>query len=432
MSGAAARPLSDLGQSSAPLASVLFVATFLFGLVSLNLYADLASEESRSLALDQLTTLALAAGALLCVARAGLTSLVLQPRAIVVLVFAWLAITSLGAPDVATSLRRLFVAWLFCLSASTLLVLPKDRGQFALLLALCVMIVLGLCYFGVVALPARAIHHASDVGEPALAGDWRGVFEHKNLTAPAMVILLFCSLYLAARWSAPAGWTMAALAMIFLVQSNGKSALGLLAPAMAIAALLVRWPRLGAVLVICVLLALNGLTVGAALVPSIRDFVAALGIDATFTSRTDVWTLATDAIMERPLTGYGFDSFWRTEQLLDSDMASETWAVSAAHAHNSYLETMLDGGVPALVLAVAWLVLLPLKDVALAARRGAERRLTLLYARMWIFALLLACLESSFFKSSGTMMWFVLLIAVSGLHLQARADLAIEETGRGR
>lgn len=422
MTAIVAGPIFSDAPSRPPFASGLFVAIFLFGLVSMHFYADLANEEGRSLALDQLMTLALAAGALFCVARVGLTSLILHPRAIIAIVFVWLAITSLGAPEVTVALRRLFVAWLFCLSASILLVLPRDSRHFAMLLALCVAIVLAMSYFGVAALPARAIHQIYDVGEPALAGDWRGVFEHKNIAAPAMVILVFFSLYLAATWSAPAGWTMVALAMIFLIQTNGKSALALLPLALAMASTLVRWPRLGALLFISVLLAFNGITVGSALSPAIHQFIEGLGVDATFTSRTDVWALAMNAIMERPLTGYGFDAFWRTEHLLQSSLASETWAVTASHAHNSYIEAMLDGGVPALALTVFWLVLLPLRDAAKAKRRTAEPHLTLLYLRIWAFALIVACLESNFFKPAG-MMWFVLLVAVFGLRLQADADL---------
>ena len=427
MNNAVAEPLSAESQPTLSLASILFVAILLFALVSLHVYADLTEETGSSLALDQLTALTLTASGLLYVVRAGLTSLIMQPRAVVILVFAWLAFTSLGAEDVMTALRRLFVTWLFCLSASLLLVLPRDRKHFCVMLAFCTTIVLALCYFGVVAMPMRSIHQASDVVEPALAGDWRGVFEHKNIAAPAMVILVFFSLYIAARWSAWIGWTLAALAMIFLFKTNGKSAIGLFPLAMGMAMVLVRWPRVGALLFVCFLLGFNGLTLGSALVPAIRNFVASLGVDATFTSRTDVWSLAAGAIMERPLLGYGFDSFWGTGPLLNSEMASQTWAVAAAHAHNSYLEVMLDGGVPALVLTLAWLILLPSRDIARAAQRNADPSLTLLYTRIWVFALISACMESNFFKTSG-MMWFVLLISVFGLHFQAEADLAADET----
>lgn len=407
------------------LASLLFCAIFLFALVSLSPFGDLTQETGGSLALDQLSALALALAALLYAAAQGLLPIILRPRFVIVLAFGWLAFVSLAAPDIATALRRLLVAGLFSVSASVLLVLPADRRHFGALIAFCVAVVLGLCYFGVIALPAAAVHQTGDFLEPGLAGDWRGVFDHKNIAAPAMVVLFFFCLYVGARWSAPVGLALALLAFVFLIQTNGKSALGLLPVTLVLAWVLERAPVLGGMIVVAVLAALNILTVGAAFLPAIADFVEGLGVDASFTSRADVWRVALAAIAERPWTGYGFDSFWQSDMLLNSEMAGRTWAVNAAHAHNSYMEMMIDGGVPALALALVWLLLMPLRDIWRARRRSAEPALTRLYTRIWLFAMILACLESHFFQTSGTL-WFALLVAVFGLHFQSGSVLVDE------
>lgn len=429
MTGAGAARLALAGERPAVFPALLFVATLLFSWISISPFGDLSNPEGGSAALDQLVALGLALLALAYATKAGLLAGLLQPRLAIGLVFGWLALVSLGAPEVGTALRRLLVAGLFCVNASLLLMLPRSQEQFSRLLGLCVLLVLALCYFGVLALPSRSIHHAGDLVEPDLIGDWRGVFDHKNIAAPAMAVLLFFCLYLKSRWSAPLGWLLGGLALVFLVQTNGKSALGLLPLALVLAFALEKRPRAGAVLILVVLLAFNLVTVGAAFLPAIGDFVANLGVDATFTARADVWNLALTAILERPLTGYGFQSFWQSEALLTSELARQTWAVNAAHAHNSYLEALLDGGVPALVLMVVWLVLLPLRDVAGAIRRNADPHLTRLYARVWVFALLAACLESNFFTYVGPM-WFSLLVAVFGLHFQARAELLAEAPAR--
>ncbi len=425
--GAAAYPARQAGASAFP--ALLFIGTFLFCWISPSPFGDLGTLEGGSQALDQLVALGLAVLALGFAASAGLLTELLRPRWIILLAFASLAVSSLAAPEVGTALRRLFVAGLFCVNASLFLLLPRDRKQFAALLALCVGAVIAMSYFGVLALPGRAIHQASDVMEPQLAGDWRGVFDHKNMAAPAMVVLVFFSLYLARRWSRAGGWILAGLAFVFLIQTNGKSALGLLPLSMALGWLLERRPWLGALVLLTVLAGVNLFTVGTAFDEALRDFVAGLGIDATFTSRADVWNVAMMGITERPWMGHGFQSFWRSEALLTSQAASETWAVTAAHAHNAYLEMLLDGGAIALVLMVVWLIVLPLGDIARAYRRNADRALTRLYVRIWVLGLLVACMESNFFTHVGPM-WFSLLVAVFGLNLQARADVITEREER--
>lgn len=427
------------GSSAGPL---LFIAIFLFALLSLAPYPSLATEGGRSLALDQLMTLLLAACALFYVARLGALTLVLQPRLIIVLVFGWLLVTSLGAPEMLTAARRLLVTFLVCLSASLFLVLPRSRSSFTMLLTLCVTIVLALSYFGVFVMPGRAVHQASDIVEPALAGDWRGVFEHKNIAAPAMAILVFMSLYIAARFSRLLGWFLAVLALVFLVKTNGKSALGLLPVAFALAWLMTRAPRLGSAALLFLLVMLHVVTIGSALSAAIFRFIEGLGVDASFTSRTDVWRLALSGIAERPWTGHGFHSFWQADELPRSMAAADTWAVTAAHAHNAYIDVMLDGGGPALVLVLLWLVFSPMRDLLLLERRAHQGhantliehgqddpQLSLLFTRIWVFALILACLESNFFMTRG-LMWFVLLVAVFGLNFQARAQLIEEEEAR--
>lgn len=416
------------GERPTPVSGLLFACAFLLAWISLNPFSDLAREQSGSPALAQLAILALGGLIFAYAAKARLLALVLQPRPLIALVFFWFAFTALGAPEIGTALRRLFVVGLVALLASLVLVLPRDRGHFSRLLGLCVMAVLALCYFGVIALPGRSIHQATDLYEMALAGDWRGVFIHKNIAAPIMVVFVFCGLYIAHGWSKLMGWLLVALALVFLVQTNGKTALGLLPLTLVMVWLLERRPRLGGALVMTLLAAFGVITVGAAFIPAIGAFVEGLGIDATFTARADVWNLAIQAALERPLAGYGFQSFWQTDALLASDWSRQTWAVTAAHAHNGYLEAILNGGVPALFLVLLWLVFRPLGDVTTAVGRGAEPHLTRLYARIWLFALLLACLESTFFTSTDPM-WFSLLIAVFGLNYQARAHL-VEDTGK--
>lgn len=415
----------------AGVASWAFVVIFLYSWISISPFEDLANPPLGIAAVNQLAGFALAGGLLVFAAARGLLSFILRPRLLISALFLWLALTALMAPDAGASLRRLLVTGLLCVSASTLLVVPKSREQFTQLLGLCALAVLGLSYLGIVLIPARAVHQAHDLVEPGLAGDWRGVFGHKNIAAQAAVILVFVGLYLLDAGARMKGVTVTLLAALFLWMTNGKTALGFLPVVLAMAFLLHRKPVLGAAAFWTVLLGTSALTLGSALSPAIHAYIESLGMDPTFTARTDIWNLSLRAIAERPLLGYGFGNFWGNEALLASSYAEETWAVGAAHAHNGFIEALLHGGVPALVLTAIWLVILPLRDIRQASKRQADRALTVLFTRIWVFGILSALLESNFFTGTGPV-WFSLLLAVFGLRQQARTYLIVEADGRAR
>jgi O-antigen ligase len=406
-------------RTSAPL---LFVFSFLYCWISIYPFESLATLTVGSAALNQLVGFGAAVAVVVFAFRNHTRSLMLQPKLLVGTVFGWLAIASLVAPDIVTALHRLVFTGVLCVLASGLVLMPSDQPQFSRFLAIFSIAVLLLCYFGVLVVPARSVHQAYDLGEPALAGDWRGVFAHKNITAPAMVMLIFFGLYLAGAWSKTWGAVIAVLALLFLIKTHGKTANMMLPLTLLLVWWMTRYPRLASFALISVIAAFNFVALGSALSSSIYKFVASIGIDPTFTGRTDVWQLALNSVAKSPFIGYGFQSFWQKDELLKSADVASTWAVAAAHSHNSYIETLLNGGLPALVLTLVWFLFLPLRDFRAAVDRNIAPDLTRLFARMWVFSILSASLESNFFL--GTIpIWTSLLMAMFGLRLQARASL---------
>jgi O-antigen ligase len=257
------------------------------------------------------------------------------------------------------------------------------------------------------------------------AGLWRGTFPQKNSAAAAMVLAVFFGLYAMKAWSRLVGLVIIAAAVFFLAHTGGKTATAVL-PAILIATwAFERWRWLRKPMAWGGVALFNLLAVGSAVQPAISSFVAALGIDPTFTNRTDIWRFAFHAIAARPWTGYGFQDFWQTDQLVYSGDAIETWAVEAYNGHNAYLDTLLTTGALGFVLTVIWLLILPLRDIAAAEKSGNDPALTRLFIRIWLYGIFSACLESVFFANGDTV-WFSLLIAVCGLRLQARARLVAE------
>ena len=74
---------------------------------------------------------------------------------------------------------------------------------------------------------------------------------------------------------------------------------------------------------------MNLLSIGSIYIAPIHAVVDAIMPDATFTGRTDIWKFAIDHVAQRPITGYGFATFWGTEQVVYG-MTGATWANTAA------------------------------------------------------------------------------------------------------
>lgn len=107
---------------------------------------------------------------------------------------------------------------------------------------------------------------------------------------------------------------------------------------------------------------------------------AARPVGETVAGRIYIWKVAAPHVMERPLAGFGPGAFepmwvrweaqaWKAGTVAGSD---RRFAAVQDHAHNEYLETAVDSGVPA-ALALAVVVI----ALAAAVRRHADRRLGL-------------------------------------------------------
>lgn len=314
------------------------------------------------------------------------------------------------------------MAFIVCVAASIFLTLPKDEQHFARMVGACAAVVLALCYIGVMVVPRYAVHQFTDELEPMLEGDWRGLFSHKNTAGAAMVIIVFLGLYVSRALGVLYGLPIVLFALLFLFLSGSKTSAALLPVTMAVAFLLVRVPYIRLLTAFGTLATLCFFTIGSAVSERVAGMVSAVGVDATFTRRTEVWNLALEHIPKRLWTGYGYQSFWRNTDLMHGFREEFSWAVAAVNAHNGYLDILLTAGIPGMVLAAILLLFLPVRYIALAAKKGSERRLTELFTRIWLFGMLAACLESILLATNGAL-WFMMLIAVFGLRLQARAHL---------
>ena len=421
---------SDRGTPNAWFPATMVVVLFAYFWIGLGPFPNpnatglLAAFGSASNLLNQVVVVALSGLAILVLAHHPARGLLLRSYGMLAVIFCWLLFTAAFSDVPGVALRRIIYSLLVCLCASSLLLMPRNSDEFGKLMGACVLGAVLLSFLGVIAIPRLAIHQGSDALEQQLAGAWRGHFGHKNVAAAAMALAVFFGLFVMKTRSLWMGAATIGIAVIFLLNSGGKTSAGML-PAILFAGWL--FERLGPfrlVFVLGGLAAMNYILLTTAVSPDMQRFVASLGVDPTFTDRASIWQLALGAIAERPWLGYGFQSYWQMEDLVYGEVADTSWAVTAANAHNGYLDQIINGGFPLLAMVIVWLVVLPCHHAGLALRRGQDLELTRMFIRCWLFMLFLSCLENPIFDNRGPI-WFTMLLAVFGLRLLAYGNLTV-------
>jgi O-antigen ligase len=413
--------LADAGRWSG--GSVILLLIFVYFWIGITPFADQSGVTTATNAgnqLNQFIVVFFSLIALVTVWRHPMRGSLLGPHGLLLLMLLWFCFVSLFASSPDIAFRRIVNAVLVCGCASAALLLPRDTKEFARILAVGTTLAILLSYFLVIVVPRIGIHQSNEV-EALLAGSWRGHFGHKNEAAAAMAYAVFIGLYLRKAYYPKLGTALVVLATVFLYFAGGKTSTGMLPAVLLFAWMFERWRLLRYVIVFGLVITLNVVLIGSATSDFILSLVKSTGIDATFTGRTVIWAFSLDIISEKLFTGYGFQSFWQNDAAGKATQGS--WAFIAAHSHNSFLEALINAGIPGFILVVLWLIALPVRDAGRAFATDNDPALTRLFLRIWLFSILLACLENVFFVNTGPI-WFTMLLSVFGIRLQSRARLA--------
>ena len=407
------------------LRAATFIGALLLAWISLKPFEDLAELDLTSISSgnDAITYAMFAALAVLT----GLLTVAENRRGLATLsspgflIFGgWIIVGVVFSTDPAISIKRFILTASAAAVASMMFFLPRSKAEMARWFGIAVLGLLATCYVGILFVPDLSIHQASDLQEPLLAGDWRGVFGHKNVAAAMMAIMLFLGVYVARSGFILAGLASMAMAAIFLVNAGGKSAIGLCLLVFALTSLtaLVRSMALRAILLLSPLAIVNMLSVGTVMSERLAALADLMPLDTSFTGRTEIWIFALQSLRPHLLLGYGFAAFWGVGVTRTTPVGME-WAATVAHSHNGYLDTALALGLPGLGLLIAVLVVAPLWDFHRADRAGNNGALTMALLRIWLFGIYLAAFES-FFLDRADPVWFTFMMAVFGLHYLAR------------
>ncbi len=410
--------------------SLLFVAAFLAAWISFHPFQSLAEPppavvEGGDL-VNQLafSTLFLALAAWTWFHQPQRLALLVRP--ILVCLLVWCVLTCATSWEPSLAARRFAFALVLIGIAMMVMLLPKNMRHFSDLLAAVALIVLVASYLGVFLVPQLAVHQATDFLEPEHAGNWRGVFAHKNQAGAVMVMIVFIGLYVARMRSLALGGLIAALALIFLGFSQSKTAIGVMPLVLILSGIIgrSRRPMTGIALVVVILAAFNLFSVGTVIFEPVRKLVELVMPDATFTGRTEIWQLGVDAVARRPITGYGFSTFFGTDEVVYGLGENATWANAATDAHNAYLNLALTIGLPGLLLTILWIAVLPIADFYRRSRDAETAPLLLLFLRICLYGIYSSCFESSIFQQVGEV-WFFFMTCAFGLRYASLARASV-------
>lgn len=415
---------------------LIVVAALLLVLITLDPFPDLRSEDVANvvggrLALTYITFGLLAAVAVLFVLATDAPSLKTLVTPLHLCLVGWMLINLVLSESREISIQRFVLAASVTSLAMILPLLPPTQRSFNLCLGGAALVLLVLCYLGVVFAPQYSIHSALDITEPQLAGDWRGSFGHKNVASPVMTILVYVGIYLSAVGSFVMGPAIALLAGIFLIFTGGKTSSVLCLAIYALASLVYVTRSLWLKRIICFapLIVMNLLTVGSVMSPALGSVTRMLPVDPTFTGRSDIWEFALAAVAEKPIIGHGYSAFWDDVTERQTAKGSE-WAVTAAHSHNSYLDLAITIGLPGLLLVILIFVLAPLRNFQEIQAHNRGNALGKLFLTIWLFGLYFGTTET-FLLERQNPVWFMFALAVAGLHFLARFQcVAQPEPGR--
>ena len=410
--------------------SVLFLAIFLLLWISLHPFSSLADPPPpTSEGGDKLNQIVFGGTFLIFLAwmyfiRPNGLKPLLRPTFLMMI--AWFALSVVLSWEPTLSGRRLIFAIIMLTLSGVALLLPKNLRHFCDMLAAATLVVLLLCYIGVIFIPENAIHQATDFLEPEHAGSWRGVFPHKNQAGGMMVVFFFVGLFVARVRSRGLGALIAVASLVFLAFTGSKTPIGLFPATMIIAAIVAnaRRPIVGVMVAVLISAALNLLTVGSAYIEPIHQFLDLMMSDASFTGRTDIWKFALEHLPARPITGYGFGAFWGTDQIVFGPNESMNWATAATDAHNGYLNIAITTGLPGLLLVGIWVAVLPILDYYRHRDDAGSSAMATLFLRIVLFGIYTSSFEGSLFQQAGEF-WFVLALAIFGLRFLSLARVKV-------
>ena len=305
------------------------------------------------------------AGVLLKQPQVSLKPLI-TPMLLVTLGWALLSVGWSAVPDIA--LRRLILTLIviFITYASVALLGPRK------VLDILFFTLLGLLIISYLGLPviANAVHNIGERGNDALAGNWRGIFIHKNTAGYVCAFIIMMGLQ--RLWfgvNNQRKWTLAGinLAVVFLFFTASKTPAGLLLPVVLLSTVSV-WFLRNADLTKRKIYLWTGAATALSIVAAVyfSGILEILSDPMTFTGRAAIWSVLGELIADSPLLGYGYASVYGVGMATPLLNYASGWVLLVAYGHNGYLDLMVTVGSIGFLLVIITFIMMPMYKIAMA------------------------------------------------------------------
>ncbi len=402
------------------LPSLAFIALLLLIFVGLDAFSPppLVSqfggikEATRGDTLRQVLYLAVAGlVALAAVQRHGLGALRAMPVSMGLLL-AWCMASALWAPEQGVVLRRAGLETIVVVSLMFSIETLGAERSFTFLRWLLALVL--LVNFLSIPVIAAARHSAGEI-DPALVGNWRGLYGHKNIAGAACAVTIILFLFTRTGWKNWIGISIALAAAVFLYFTHSKSSAGFL-PVALLAGLVYRigWRDGLSRAILAAGGALLALALAAFVMLDIDTITRMLEDPREFTGRSAIWAAELRYIADHPFLGAGFGTFTDTKsQSPLHNYVSGSWVDAVSHGHNGYLQVLVTIGGIGFVLTMLAVLVNPLRRFW--ALDWEESGLKAMLFALFVFAVLHNIMESDFLEGDGVT-WSVLLMVVASLN----------------
>lgn len=260
----------------------------------------------------------------------------------------------------------------------------------------------------IVAFPSIGIHTAADTRFYEHIGAWRGLSPFKNDFG--RIVAFAALLFAVVAFTRPRGnlglIACTALAAALVAGSHSGQAISLLVLCSLTLIYLVvlgrMTPRTRAAFVVMSLpSAIFLAVVGDSLVSLALE---ALGKNPTLTGRLDIWPAVIEALHGNLLLGGGYGAGWKT---LVNDRMREILGREIGHAHNGYLNLVVDIGLLGLFSVMAAVFALTQRVYVALSRDGSSE--LVLIASLTLVFVLLGNWVGSFLLKYNTVFWLLLV-----------------------
>ena len=352
-------------------------------------------------------------------AAGGLRQLLQIPLPFCVLLgWCWISLLWAINPDVA--LRRVMLTTMVVLSLVYAVRSLPARTVINLIVG-CFAVILVADWLSV-ALLDFAVQQPTEV-EKELAGDWRGLHNHKNEAGAFCAVCCILFVYASYRMrSFLCGPLLVIAAAVFLFMTQSKTSGGFVLVAMAV----------GAMASLCYNnpvfrnVVLSVLAIGTLFAVSLIDIpydslLALFDDPASLTGRSQIWPILVRYIGDHPLLGSGYGSFWSVGDASPIFDYGSGWLTTIFQAHNGYLDVAVQTGLIGLVLAFVVLVARPLTLLFSAPLHWQASRW--LICSILAFGCLHDLLESSLLDRANPtwVMMVIMYCLLSGAQIRTRA-----------